>query len=213
MEFENVDQDETYANETGNSFESDGISNNNAKSVSDLVLKNNIMKIFVYQPYVRIRSIRLDAFYSISVLNRMYPADSTYIFNGQILDVEKSFYYYNIQNENKIVLISSNMMKSNPNFIQKWIDLTSRKDYFEERINLNIKNDYRKEIARMKDIKYLRMENKKRHFGHFVKSQFRNQSKLSDWANDSNKNIENSKLNVDYDSLNNPSNDPLPIIW
>lgn len=213
MEFANVDQNEVYSNETNNTFESYSASDSNDRPNSELSFNNNSINIYVYQPYIRIRSIKLKSCFLVSALNTIYPANSTYIFNGQILDINKSFCYYNIQNENKMVLISSNMMKSSPNCIQKWISITSRKDYFEERINLNIKNDFRKEIARVKDIKIFKMENRKKHFGQFAISQFKKYSKLSFLANEKNDNLENAKINFDYNPLDCPSNDPLPIIW
>lgn len=213
MEFENRGQDETYENETSNSFESEDISTRNTSPHSELSQNDTNIKIYVYQPYVRIRTIKLDSNYSISVLNQIYSDNSTYIFGGQILDVEKSFHHYNIENESKIVIISSNICQSNPNLVQKWIDLTNQKDYFDERINLNLKNDFRKEIARIRDIKTFKMESKKRKLGKFYMSKLNNQSNLSIWQNKIDDNVKNVKINVDFDQLDCPSNDPLPVIW
>ena len=213
MEFENRGQDEKYENETINSFESEDISTRNTSPNSELSRNDNNIKIYVFQPYARIRTIKLDSNYSLSVLNQIYSDNSTYIFGGQILDIEKSFSHYDIENESKLVIISSNILQSNPNLVQKWIDLTNKKDYFDEKINLNLKNDYRKEIARIKDIKTFKMESKKRKIGKFYMAKLNNQSNLSRLQNKIEDNVKDVKINVDFDPLDCPSNDPLPIIW
>lgn len=211
MSFDEVDMtNEPYSNEARKTYRPDVKASNIACSFLEML--TNDLKIYVYQPYIRIRSINLNANSKVNILNSLYPSNSKYLFNGQILDTEKTFKHYNILNENKIVLISENMMKSNPNSIQKWLSMTSKKD-FEEKINLNIKNDYRKEIARLKDFKYFKIENQRKKYKHFFKNQFMKQKKVLSWDNDYNENKNDIKLKTDFKPLGSPSCDPLPIFW
>lgn len=183
----------------------------NRSDDSYVVPTSDIPKIFVYEPGIRIRSINLDFNYSISVLNRIYPNDSIYIYNGHVLDTQKSFKFYNMENGNKIVLVRKIDLQQNPNIIDKWINLTNKKDEFEEKINLNIKSDYRREIARIKDIKFCKMTNKKKRFNNFINSHFKDEIKSFNAGQ--NKKQEEIETNIDYKSLTSPSDAPLPIVW
>ena len=210
MELDNGQEEMKYGSYTGQPTESEGIIVRNSKS--DSSSSNEIIKILVYQPYIRIRSINLYPSITVSVLNTIYPSNSKYLFNMQILDHTKTFNYYNIKNGNIIVLISENMMESNPDSINKWLKLTNRND-FEDRINLNIKEDYRKEIARIKDIKYFKMEDKKKKYANFIKSQNSFQKNIISWSNENRKNKKEISLKTDYQTPNEPSCDPLPFFF
>lgn len=181
------------------------MTNNNLSSDDDRIT------IYVYQPNARIRHIRLNKNSLISVLNAVYPKDSLYIYNGEILDNSKSFVYYNINKDNIIVLISSDMNKQNPNFSDKWLRLTNDKEKFEEMISLILDKNNRREIARLRDIRSMKNELKRRRFGSTSKVLNTQFCKTENQFKENNK--EGEQLNVGYDSLNSPSIDPLPIIW
>lgn len=162
------------------------------------------MIIYVYQPFIRFKQIRINKKSPISALNIIYPKDSLYIYGGQILDVSKSFVDYGIKEDNKIVLFPSNMKERNPKFIEKWLILTDNKEKFEETVNLN--KSYRYELARLRDIKNMKNELKGRNF-------YSTQSFKTAENYYKNNKEEEQLLNYEYDSLNTPSIDPLPIIW
>lgn len=177
-------------------------------------ISNDYIKIYVFQPRLRIRHIKLKSQESISVLGQLYPTDSIYLFNGQLLDIKKTFFDYNISNENKIVLLSSSQINSNPGLIDKWIKLTSDKDNFEYRIGLNINKLSRIEIAKIRDLKFKKLETKRKHFRSYYDSKMMNQDyfdmKLDEEIIN---NIKNTNLNINSNKPISPSFDPLPILW
>lgn len=171
---------------------------------------SSLITIYVFQPGIRIRHIKLDSNNCISILYAIYPNDSKFIFKGQILDISKTFLQYQINNENKIVLISPMMIHHNPFLVDRWLKITNDQKSFEERINLNVNKNSRLEIARLKDIKLLKLEVKRKKFDKYLKSQ--NASQYNSIESIS-KNQTDEKLEINYKSIDSPSIDPLPIIW
>lgn len=178
------------------------------KQVDD---RSMIMTIYVYQPCVRIRHIKLNAMNSISILGRVYPCDSIYIFKGQILDISKTFFDYRISNENKIVLISPYMTRSDSYLVEKWIKITNDYENFDERISISINKNSRTELSRIKDIKFFKLEIKRKKFDKFIKKHAVDESDSIEYKKNLFKN--DIKLNIDYDSIDSPLTDPLPVIW
>lgn len=181
-------------------------------------LPSDALRIYVYQPFVRIRHIKINGLCPISILNGLYPSDSVYIFNGQILDSQKSFLFYNLVNGSKVVLLPSHVKQSNPQFLEKWLRLTSDKENFEQRINLNINQNSRKELAKIKDLKIQRLELKRKRFNSYIRSRTMLQTKLDDpyLLNDKGDEINsscNTTLNINFEASDSPSSKPLPILW
>lgn len=200
MQFED-NNESVYVYESNRSVSPDAV----PRSVDEQSYK---MNIYVYQPRVNIRHIKLNPNNSISVLNQMYKPDSTYIYNGQILDIQKSFHYYRISSESKIVLIPSFMSKRDPNFVERWLQITSDKDNFEKKIetNINIKN--KREIARIKDIRYIKNELRRKHLGSYLSECASRRLNSNLESND-----DNIVLSTDYKTPDVPSCEPLPLIW
>ena len=142
-------------------------------------------------------------------MNRIYPIDSIYIFNGLILDNKKSFSDYGIKNDDKIVLISSKETNRNSGLLDKWIKITEDKNHFEERMSYNIKRENRQEIARLRDIKAFKYEMKPKRFGK------NRQSTMNQHLNyhSTNNNYNQIPLNLKYDHPEEPLDSALPIIW
>lgn len=164
-----------------------------------------IIKIYVYQPFIRIRYIKLNENRQISILNCIYSKNSIYIFRGIILIMTKTFIEYGIHNDNKIVLLPSSMVESNPGFVSKWQRLTSNQMEFEQKIDFNMCKGTHKELARIKDIKYSKLETKK----NFLKK-----CEKSINSKNSKKQIKDeNELITDFKRENSPSAKPLPIIW
>lgn len=183
-------------------------------------LPSDVLKIYVYQPFVRIRHIKINGLCPISILNGLYPSDSVYIFNGQILDSQKSFLSYNLVNGSKVVLLPSHVTQSNPQFLEKWLRLTGDKDNFEQRIDLNINQNSRRELAKIKDLKIQKLELKRKRFNSYVKSRTMLQTKLDNpyLSNDKGDNDEinsscNTTLNINFKTSDSPSSKPLPVLW
>lgn len=74
--------------------------------------------IFAFQPYKRIRHIKIRPHFFISVLDIIYPNDSIFIYKGQKLDRHNSFNHYKILNEDKIVVLPFHLSKSAPELIE-----------------------------------------------------------------------------------------------
>lgn len=185
--------------------------NNNEKcndNSEHSLMNKNEYTIYICQPFNRIKHIKLNKNSSISILSKIYQDGSLYIYNGMILDITKSFAHYNIKNDSKIVMISSNMIKEDPNNIDKWLRITSDQERFEEKINMNIKKTNRREVARLRDIKSMKNELKRKHFCSTTKLLMKNKINSKKSIPD-----EKNQLKIDYNTSSSPSNEPLPIIW
>ena len=178
---------------------------NNSQSCieSELTNEKEFIRIYVYQPFVRIRYIRLKENSCISVLSSIYSPDSIYIYDGQILNSDKTFREYNIGEGNKMVLLPSSMMVSNYSFVEKWLKLTSNKESFEEKIDLNMVKGSQKELARIKDIKFNKLDEKKKFLGKYFNTHKKTYKKERNQP----------ELKCDYEPPQNPSCHPLPILW
>lgn len=183
----------------------DEIADHNSLNINDEI-NPDIIKIYVIQPGIRIRYIRLNRNSPISILTRVYDKNSIYIYQGRILDTEKSFIDSNIKNHNKIVLIHSLVNENNPAFTKKWLILTSNQENFEDRIEFSMKRGNRQEIARLKDLRNNKLERKRSFLNKYLTNQNTKSSVIF-------KKSKNYQLNIDYKKGSSPSINPLPTIW
>lgn len=201
MNFLDEGNENFYQSESSSSLNPDAISGGSYE-------QTNKMNIYVLQPFSRIRHIKLNPKESISVLNQLYLPDSTYIHKGKILDITKSFLFYRISNESKIVNISPVMAKNNPNFIEKWLKITSDSENFEKKIETSINKKNRNEIARLKDMKLNKCELRKKHLGAYLTKCVNR--KVNDVLINDN---DQPSLKIDFESTDSPSCNPLPVLW
>lgn len=184
----------------------------NKKASQYKTLKKSInhekeMKIYVLQPFLHIIQIKLNANIPISTLNNLFPYESLFLYNGQILDSQKNFIEYKISDNGKIVMIPSFLLKSNPSFIEKWLKETKNRENFEFKINIRINKRNNNELARLKDLKLFKKEMRQKNMKKFNKKEKVLKYYLN-FLNDA-----KDKLKTDYVSLNSPSCSPLPILW
>lgn len=192
-----------YTNETNGTLSSDDVSGPSSEYSS-----LNQIYIYVIVPLTRVSHIKLNPNNSISVLNQVYQPNSMYIFNGKILDIQKSFVYYRICSENKIVNISQSMLKKDPNIVEKWMKLTSDKENFEKKVDTSINKKNRNEIARLRDMKFIKCEFKKKHLGSYLqKFHAKKTNNIFEYEK------EDLNLNLDYEKTDSPSCEALPILW
>lgn len=177
---------------------------NDAKSIIPLESSLITDDIFIYtfQPCKRIRNIKLKSHYPLSILDAIYPSDSIVIFDGLILDRKNSFNFYKIKNKDILVILPSHLTRSKPELIEKWQKETLDMDDFVYKINLQINTDSRKELSRIKDLKFYKSE---------LKKHLKSSNNLSSFYENNNSN--NIPLNIDYPQATSPLCDPLPIIW
>ena len=112
--------------------------------------------------------------------------------------------------------------KSNCSLIDKYLKLTSDKESFEQRIDLNIKNNSKNELARLRDIMFNKFELKRKQFRLYLKSRNIQQYNLfysndfeEKYFTDCSRNNANDEiiLKTDYDKADAPSQEPLPFLW
>lgn len=201
----------------------------------------NIISIFLYQPHMRIQRLRVKSDRTISSLSRNYLRDMTFIFNGQILNKDQTFSFYCIPDGSKIAMIPEDAMKADPTFREKWLNITCDKENFDKKIEMSTNSDCRKEMSRLSDIRYQKLELKRRNHSFFIRSRTTTQnfngnsfssSSIDKEANSSEISNQNNgilnnyydlyqkgskknsvQLNIDYEMNETPSADPLPIIW
>ena len=170
--------------------------------------KEEIISIFVYQPNIKIRHIKLNIHSKVSILSKIYPIDSIYIYHGLIIEHQKTFLDYNIQKDNKIVMISSYESTQKPELIDKWVKITKDKENFENRMYLNIDQNSRKELARLRDIKSFKSEMMRKRFGK-IHRLLLNPPVTDNYS----PNCKQCSFNLDYAQSDEPSTSPLPIVW
>lgn len=196
------DNDESI-NTNENAF-SERNSAKNPESSKDSHSKDII--IYVYQPYIRIKRIKLDVDCHISILSRVFPQDSIYIFNGQILEINKTFSDYQIINDSTVVLITPLMLADDSELVLKWSKKSKDFDALEERINFLICSSSREELARIKDIRIFNREMKRKNYSKFLESRDSSQRYINEFQKEI-------KLKIKYQPAKEPSEDPFPIKW
>lgn len=201
MDQEEDNNESINANE--NAF-SESNSAKNPESSTDNHSKDII--IYVYQPYIRIKRIKLDVDSHISILSKVFPQDSIYIFNGQILEINKTFSDYQIINDSKIVLITPLMLADDSELVLKWSKISKDFDALEERINFLICSSSREELARIKDIRIFKREMKRKNYSKFLESRDSSQRYINEFQKEI-------KLKIKYQHAKEPSEDPFPIKW
>lgn len=195
----------------------------------------NIISIFLYQPHMRIQRLRVKSDRTISTLSSNYIRDMTFIYKGQILNKDQTFSFYDIPDGSKIAMIPEDAMKANPSFREKWLNITCDKENFDKKIEMSTNSDCRKEMSRLSDIRYQKLELKRRNHSFFIRSRM-NTNSQNFFSSSSEKEANNSEgsnqvnnyyfdlykkgskkneiqLNVNYEPSDVPSADPLPIIW
>lgn len=196
------DNDESI-NTNENAF-SERNSAKNPESSTDNHSKDIV--IYVYQPYIRIKRIKLDVDSHISILSKVFPQDSIYIFNGQILEINKTFSDYQIINDSKIVLITPLMLADDSELVLKWTKISKDFDALEERINFLICSSSREELSRIKDIRIFKREMKRKNYSKFLESRDSSQRYINEFQKEI-------KLKIKYQPAKEPSEDPFPIKW
>lgn len=92
--------------------------------------------------------------------------------------------------------------------IQKWIQCTKDTMAFNESLKMIINKDNAHESARIKDLRFAKLELKKRCFRNLCYDYSRSENQHK-----SNENMQNSSLIIDYSVNNEPSTEPLPIFF
>ncbi|OHS93969.1 hypothetical protein TRFO_11441 [Tritrichomonas foetus] len=194
-----------------------------------MLCTNEIAKIYVYQPQMRIQHVRININKPISTLDHIYNTDKTFIYNGQILDKQKTFENYNISDGSKIVMLTDEIYKNNKSYADRWLHITRDGDIFNERIEMTTNVECKKEIARLSDLKFGKLELKPKrllrafsqpiaqNYGNssscFVHSSIENVSNSNDQNRFSIHHSNSTSLVLDFPLNCSPSTDPLPVFW
>lgn len=183
-----------------------GLINQTGYSIPQITLQSaKDFFIYAFQPCYRIRHIKIKPHYLISILNIIYPNDTILIYKGQVLERKNSFNYYKILNDDKIIVLPFELTKSSPELIDKWKKESLDIESFEQKLNLQINSNCRKEISRIRDLKTFKSELKRSKIG-LNSNNYLNS--LYDF-----KKKDDTKLNIDYPKSDFPSCEPLPISW
>ena len=121
------------------------------------------ISILLHQPAYKTRILNINRTYPISVLNKFYQQNSTYILNGEILDINKSFSEYQITDRSIIVIISPKMAKYVSNSIDNFIQM-SKDEHFQQKIMIQTNKNNKQEVARIRDIRLMKNEMKRKIF-------------------------------------------------
>ena len=138
---------------------------------------------------------------SIETLNTLYPNQSlSFIFHGRVLPMNGKLCDEDIRDGSLLIALSSKEIQNNK-ICQDWLNYTQyhKKVTHQILVFSNPKNTF--EICRIRDLKMMNCLRSKK----FMRT-FKN-------YNDSMISLNNSSLNLNYDSLDEPATTPLPIFW
>ena len=168
------------------------------------------ISIVLHQPSYKTRIVKMNPMCSISILNKVYQQGSIFISNGVILDSDKSFIDYDITDEAIITIVSPKMANLKKNIIEKIIEMT-KDDNFQQKIMIQTNKNNRQELFRIRDIRLMKKENKRKFYKRYAlyedyyKKIFEMNVKNDNQYNETNLTTEN--------EANEPSCEPLPILW
>jgi hypothetical protein len=119
------------------------------------------ISINILIPRIGIRVVRVKRSDSVSVLRSyLLIPQIDFIFNGQLLDSECAFEFYNVQNHDSLVAVDPEREKA----AQRWIKLTDESDEFSNSIQCAIDPKCRGEFLRLRDVHTMRLEAKPKTF-------------------------------------------------
>lgn len=113
------------------------------------------LQVSVYFPTKYVRKVMIKPLMLVSSLRiSVIPKDlnCALIFNGSILDESKTFEYYQLQDGDIIVISPSQTANL------KWIKLTEQQNYVKDMIKFMVNPQITKEICRLKDIRFNKLE-------------------------------------------------------
>ena len=168
------------------------------------------ISILLHQPEYKTRTVSLNPTCPISILNKFYQDGSTYISNGKVLDIQKSFCDYHIIDKTIIVIISSRMAKTSNNLIERIIQMTND-EQFQKKLLIESNKNNKKEIARIRDIRILKNEIKRVVFKqpNFVENYYDYVFNMVIMPKNTNDEIH---FKTEYD-VKEPSTEALPVLW
>lgn len=169
----------------------------------------DLITVYLYLPFYKIYRLIVDSKSCLSALKTVVSPNSILIYKGEIMDDKKTISKCNIQNETSIICISPKITEKCRYAVDKWMKI-SMTDDFNQKVKTCINKKFRLELARIKDMKSIRNESKRKRFGKSkLNSCFlltpNNQIYISD--------DENKSINIDYEKKEEPSCEPLPILW
>ena len=173
------------------------------KNVSHLNMNEETL-IYLLFPGIKLMEVLIIPNQQIkSLKNIINIQEDVLIFNGEKLQINFLFSFYNIQNKDIIIILKKlkgNSNEKNENF-EKWIKKSKKTDNLQKRIFFLKDIRFKRSILKLNDLKI--EKNEKKLLNYFQKNQSLNISNKIESCN----NFENNM------KLINPSNSPLPIFW
>lgn len=133
------------------------------------------------------------------------------------------FYNNHCEKGNSFKLIQRNIIRKNENDddndneeVRKWMRLTQDTETFNEKMRLIVNQGNARETARLKDILLSKIERKPKYFRKLclaIKENHNLFNSSNSFSSKSSYEQKNSSLNIDYETGNEPSVDPLPIFF
>ena len=168
---------------------------NETSTQVNIIETDNFLRVYVCVPFHFIASRKVSYDWKISVLKSILPANSSIIFicNGKILDENSTFQQVNIQPNDSIFVTSKGQQNH-------WIKFTKNDDRVDTLINEAVNSRTTRESGRLRDIRMMRNESKKRFFSKMMRI-------LQDNF------IEANVQTTVVDNIHALNENPLPVIW
>ena len=171
---------------------------------SKSVPQNERIEILIYAPKEPIRIVWAIPSGQVQTLNLLYPNEMrTFIYQGLILNSERSFESYHIHNKETIIALSPKIA-NNYNTLQKWIDFSQEGEDFHRKIQSIINPTSLLEVAKINDLHMIKL---------FQKPKFYQKVSRSFLSEEKSQPFFDSKNEINFEQLSAPSTDALPVFW
>jgi hypothetical protein len=136
------------------------------------------------------------------ILNRVASVRGVVIHNGIILDESATFNFYHIKPNDNLIVLPAGLIGSD---LHDWIKASDDVADFKRRVDLATNWEFRRSMARLKDLTEWRLDSRPR--------QFRQRSASFQAWLDHPKKSSQPPLTLKYDRPDGPIDEPLPCAW
>ncbi|OHS96429.1 hypothetical protein TRFO_37408 [Tritrichomonas foetus] len=170
-----------------------------------MTLQRQPLQLFVCIPNHFVKKVKVIPSHKVSILNSLFQKEEkTYIYKGQVLSESNTFESYDISDFEHIVALTNQNESSFEMEKLKWIHTTQDSELFAEKISPHPKSSIALEMARIRDVRIRKVEQKR----FFLAKKVHNQMNHSGISRN-----RDCPLSIDYSPSECPNSGPLPVCW
>jgi hypothetical protein len=164
------------------------------------------MTINLCRPSYPIRQASVIPFHKIICLTELFPDQGVeFVWKGEILIQKMTFLFYRIAPQSSIVVLPDELARRQA-AVEEWLRVTRDADAFNERIESSKNRKIREEVARLRDLRVVRIETRGRAAFPGIYGFDFNDPVIG-------MKREGQNMNIEYRAALGPSAEPLPNPW